>query len=469
MSNIPVSMKFVDREEELEALGEAYSSGRAELVVLYGRRRVGKTFLLSFFARERGAVYLVVNYSDRELALRDLVDQLLAQVELPYPPRVDSFTQLYELLARLGRRLVVVDEFQRLHGTGGVQELQSAWDRLLSRSGLMLVLSGSSVGMMERIGLSAESPLYGRATRVLHVKPLGYREARAFMPGYAEEDRVRGYAVFGGTPGYLALLDEGSGLLDNIVSLVLRPGAPLREEPRVLLSMELREPSRYLEVLRAVAGGATRLGEIADKSGVKASEVGKYLRVLERELGLVERRYPLLEEGRRGRARYYLADNFFRFWFSMVFPYRPLLELGLYREVAGKIWAGIDSYASHAFEEVAMQHFALLARRGAASFTRIGRWWRGDVEIDFVAVDEETGTAYFAEAKWSGKPVDRRVLYRLAAKAQEFPWRKGSRREVYVLYSRSGFTFEGDGEVWLFTLGDVKKLFEKEAPRVEWF
>ena len=164
----------------------------------------------------------------------------------------------------------------------------------------MLVLAGSSIGMMEKLGLSYESPLYGRSTKILKIGEFDYVSIRPFVAKYDEEDKVRTYAVFGGTPGYLALLNDNKSLLENIEELVLRPGAPLREEPRILLSMELREPSRYLQVLKAIADGATKLGEIADKSGIKVNEVGKYIRVLKEDL--VKRLYPLLEENRRGKA-----------------------------------------------------------------------------------------------------------------------------------------------------------------------
>jgi AAA+ ATPase superfamily predicted ATPase len=459
-------MLFIDREEELRVLEEACESGEGQMVLIYGRRRIGKTYLISRFLRERGGVYLCVNHEERELALRDLTEQLFTQVKLPYTPRVSSFRELFELLEAAGARVVVVDEFQRLLKAGGLTELQHAWDQKLSRSGILLVLSGSAVGVAERVGLSHASPLFGRVTRVLKVGELGYRAVRAFLPGYAEEDKVRVYGVFGGVPGYLALLNPRLPLGENIARLALAPGAPLREEPVILLKLELRSPSRYVEILRAIAGGATQFGEIADKSGVKATELPKYLRVLEEDLGIVERRYPLLSEGSRGRAKYYVRDSFTRFWFRFVYPNRVLLELGLYSEVASRLPEALERQASEAFEEVARQHFALLAKSGRVSFTRIGRWWSGDVEIDLVAIDERRGAAYFIEVKWTRQPVGKEVLRRLERKAEEFPWRREDRREVYVLYSRSGFTFEPEEGVLLFSLPDVQRDFEQERPLV---
>ena len=170
--------------------------------------------------------------------------------------------------------------------------------------------------MMERIGLSYESPLYGRSTRILKIRELDYASTRAFTARYREDDKIRAYAIFGGTPGYLALIDDNKSLLENVEELVLKPGAPLKEEPRVLLSMELREPSRYLQVLKAIADGATKLGEIADKASLKTNEVVKYVKILEKDLDLVERRYPLLEEGRRGKENSSFRRYRFCWWWG---------------------------------------------------------------------------------------------------------------------------------------------------------
>ena len=456
-------MRFVDREVELGVLEEVYGSGG--LVIVYGRRRMGKTFMLSVFCRGRDALYFVVNYTDPSLALVDLARQYGEQVGLTYTPYFRSFREFYDTLAGSRFRVVVLDEFQRLHGTGGVTELQASWDLNPGWRGKVLVLSGSAVGMMERIGLSPEAPLYGRAARILKVEPFGYRCARVFVDRYSEEDKVRAYAVFGGTPGYLSRVDDGVDLYGNILRLVLSRGAPLREEPLISLSMELRDPSRYVRVLEAVANGCTKLGEIADYVGVKTSDVGKYVGVLVDELGLLERRYPLFER-KRGKARYYLADNFFRFWFRFVFPRWGLLEMGAEERVLDVVRREIDSYASLVFEDVALQHFVLLAKEGDVEVTNIGRWWRGEVEFDGIAVDKYSKTAYFIEAKWSSRPVEKRVLYRLMSRAEEYPWRRGERREVYVLYSRSGFTFEPEEDVMLFSLKDMEERFEKARPRV---
>lgn len=459
-------MKFVNREEELKVLEEACRSGRAELIIIYGRRRMGKTTLLSVFAKPKNSVYLIVNFNERESALMDLTAQFLSQVKLPYTPLIRSFSDLYMLFNQIDASIIIIDEFQRLHDTGGVTELQHIWDQYLSKGCKIIILCGSAVGMMERIGLSYESPLYGRATRILKIKELDYGSARNFMEKYSEEDKVRTYAVFGGTPGYLTLIDDRKSLFQNIKNLILNRGAVLRKEPLILLSMELREPTRYIQVLEVIAQGATKLGEIASKTGFKTSDIAKYIRILEKELDLIERKYPILEERKRGRARYYLKNNFFKFWFNYIFPYINLLEFGLQSRVMNIVRKNLDIYTSKIFEDIALQHFIGLSRKGYFKFTRIGKWWWRDIEIDIVAIDEKRLNTYFIEVKWTDKPIDKRELYKLISKAEEFPWKKGKRRETYIMYSRKGYTFESEENTYLYTLENIQQYFDKQIHNI---
>ena len=455
---------FVDREAELGLLEEAYRSGRPELVVVYGRRRLGKTFLIRRFLREHRGLYLVANYSERGLALLDLSRQ--ASAELGVRARFEWLGDLLVLAARLlgDRPLIVIDEFQRLGGTGLLAEVQSFWDRWGPELNPMLVLVGSGVGVVERVALSYDSPLYGRVTRVLRLGGFGYREARVFMEGWGPEDRVRGYSVFGGTPHYLALIDDSEPLEENILRLILEPSGPLHEEPLVILWAETREHDRYAAILEAIASGRSRLTEIADYTGIPREQLPKYLSVLEEGLGLVERVYPLGMEGKPRYTRYRLTDFFFDFWFSEVHPNRGLIELDP-RAALRRVVQRLDERAGRAWETVAAEHLLLLRKRGEIAFDRLGGWWWKGTEIDLVAVDEGTSTVYFVECKWG--EADQHTLARLQAKAREFPWRRGSRREAYIVYARRARGLEGRPGVTVYTLEDVEEDFEANKPRVE--
>ncbi len=444
-------------------------SGRGELIVVYGRRRVGKTSLVRVFTDiydVSNRVYIVINYEDPSLALRDISRQVSRQVKLAV--NFADFDSLFEFIHSLcskGRLLVIIDEFQRLAGSGFLTKLQQWWDTVLSRDNVVIVLVGSAVRVVEKVGLSADSPIFGRVTKVIKVGPLSYCAARALLSAWSEEDKIRAYAVFGGVPAYLVLIDCSKSLIENIRRLVFDVGAPLREEVLFLLSSETRSPDRYLAILEAVAAGHTRLSEIAGYLGIEASRLSKYLSVLCRDLGLVREVYPLLAEGKRRFGRYEIADEFVRFWMLYVWRNSSLLEHGLVDTVVEQVKNELDDYTSKTFEKVCLEHFTLLAKEGKVSFTRIGKWWYRGTEIDIVAIDEKTNTAYFIECRWTSTKVSRTELNKLIAKASEFPWRRNQRREIYILYSKSGFTFEEDTDTILITLEDMRKTFERHRPK----
>ncbi len=460
-------MLFVDRERELRVLEDAVRSGRSELVVVYGRRRVGKTYLLQEFQRGFGGVYLSVNYGDRALVLRDFSRQLRKELGVELGT-YDSFRDLYRTAIEFAERLrrapiLMIDEAQRLVGTGGLSELQYLWDTELRDSGCVIVLSGSGVGMVERALLSYESPIYGRATKVLRLTPFSYRVARAFMRGWDPKDRVRGYAVFGGMPAYLALIDDGEPLSENILKNTLNPASIMHHDPHYLLAMETREPQRYLGIMEAIARGRRRVGEIASYLGLPVNVVSKYLYVLENALGLITKEYPLGMEGKKRYGLYDITDNYFRFWLREIYPRlgNPLLSTEHYlRKVMGRV----DYYASRAWEQVVREHMNILLQEGRVSYTKAGKWWYKGEEIDLIAINEEEKIAYFIECKWSEKTSVRKHVKRLKEKASKTPWRNW--RHEYVIYTAGDEVVEEES-VRTYTLRDVDELMEKHVPRIK--
>lgn len=439
---------FINRERELEFLERMYERGGAELIIIYGRRRIGKTYLIKKFLEGKRGIYLIVS---TEKVLEDFSRSISEQMGI-YRPMLNSYRDFFQFIAELSskeRLSVVIDEFQRLPDSF-LLSLQEAWDSYLSRTKVFMILSGSSVGVIERVAMSSSSPIFGRRTGQIKLGPFSFLHAMEFMQSYTPEDKVRGYSAFGGTPAYLSMLSNRT-LLENIRELIVSQYGPLHEEPYFLLASETREPIKYMSILESIAHGATTFGEISSKSGVSQNELPRYLRTLERSLDLVKRDYPILEEKKRGRARYYVKDNFFKFWFKFVRPNLHLIELGEVERVMEKIKAELDSHASGAFEEIALEHFSRVTKA-----SRVGRWWRGDLEIDGVALDEAEGIAFFMEAKWSKKPVGKSVLRELERKAGEFEWRKEKRKEVYYIYARS-FSFEPEEGVFLVSLEDLMK------------
>ncbi|WP_099210047.1 ATP-binding protein [Thermococcus henrietii] len=393
-----LTSKFIDRESELEFLRSRYASGKPELVILHGRRRIGKTYLLQRFLSEVGGVYLLAEES--ETILEDFSERLAEYFNDPFLREnpLQSWKAFFTYLAgKSGERLVVViDEVQYVAKAHRefLSVLQKYWDLHLSKTKIMLVLCGSLVSFMEGI-LSAKSPIYGRRTGAWKVEEMSFFKVRKFHP-LSTEEAVYVYSVFGGVPQYWADYNPELDFWDNLRFLLLSKGAKYYDEPKYLLKEELRDVSRYFSILRAIALGYTRFGEIADRARIEKNSLGKYLLVLQ-EMGYVTEELPVTG-GKRGRYR--IADNLFNFWFRFVYPRRSEIEMGI--DVIDDIKRNFNEYLGFVFEQIAREFLIELNRRGELPFrfTKIGRWWRKGEEIDLVALNEREKRALFVEVKW---------------------------------------------------------------------
>ena len=332
---------FIGRDRELAVLEEFAGSGRAELFVLYGRRRVGKTELLQRFCKGRKAVYfLAAQVRDKDnleafrLALKEAIDDpLLDSIDFRDWPAALAFAA-----ERAGdsRLVVILDEFPYLcEANKGLPSLvQRFWDSRGKRSQLMLVLCGSQVSFMEREVLAERSPLFGRRTGQRRLEPLLPLEALSFFPTWDVGERMTAYAVLGGMPAYLMRFRGGKSFEDNLLREVLRPEGYLFDEVNFLLRSEMNQPATYNSILHAVARGSERVGDIAAAVGVDSTTANKYLFTL-RELGLVERHVPLTDPDplRSRKGTYRIADRFLAFHFRHVQPHLSLIEAGRGRSV----------------------------------------------------------------------------------------------------------------------------------------
>ncbi|NOZ70774.1 MAG: ATP-binding protein [Chloroflexi bacterium] len=459
---------FVNRKEELAFLEEHYRSGRAELFVVYGRRRVGKTELLRVFCQDKAHVFFIATTASDESQLARFSEQILAFQGLSSTGLVfPSWDSAFEQMAALpGRPVVVLDEFTYL--TGGNQAipsiLQKVWDTTLKRSNIFLILCGSYVGMMEREVLSYGAPLYGRRTGSWRLDPLDLVAAAQFVPAYDTIQALETWAILGGIPYYLETFDDRQPVLDNVQNHILHPRSLLYDEPRLLLMEELREPRNYFSILQAIAHGRTRRNEIGQAAHLPLSSVGKYLDVL-RSLGIVERQVPITEtrpeKSRKGI--YGIQDPFLRFWFRFVHPFRDRLELGYVDAIlAEKVRLQLDQFVAKAFEQAAQWFISRQAQQGRLPMTptRVGRWWSPQGEIDLVALDDRNKELLVGECKWTKRPVGINVLEELKRKASLLPggpWQ----RIVYTLFAKQGFTaalqaLAADEEnILLFTPSDL--------------
>ena len=460
---------FLDREDEINIIDKIYQSEGASLVVLYGRRRIGKTELCYHLIRKYSGLYFLFYSSNLNRLLDNFAETMYHAGTLPVKPSIKNFREFFVLLSEISQSrkiLVVIDEFQR--GTDLDKdlniELQALWDQTLSKSQIKLILTGSAVGVIESNLLSHSSPLYGRRTAQLKMKPLSFKSAVPFFKDMDAEDMVRAFSVYGGTPMYLLNYDPKLTLQRNIKTSILNKMSLLFQEPLFILSENTREPMRYLDILENMASGASTLSEIGNKAGINQTEIPKYMYYLTEGLDIVERHYPIFEYGKRGRTRYRIADNFFRFWFKFIRDKVPMIEFGLSDEVSDVIMRGLDEYVSKIFEDICIEHIATMVRTKSISATDIGRWWFRETEIDAVAVDSRSQTVYFSESKWTNKKVGRDTLNELIKKSELFPWYKERRNDKYIIYSRSGFSFSDDEALLIDLKKIVNDLIRDKAP-----
>jgi len=416
---------FINRKTELDLLEERRNEGKAEFIVVYGRRRVGKTALLTEFLRRNGGIYLLARETSEAENLKRFSQRLAEHFndEFLVKNPFQSWDAFFEYLAQKnGERLaLVIDEFPYLvKGNPAVPSiLQEYWDLKLSKSRVYLVICGSSISMMEKL-LGYKSPIYGRRTAQLKVSPLGFFEARAFLPRYPLEDFVKAYGILGGTPAYLLEFEDSKSIEENLRSY-FRPDSFLYSDARFVLMEELDEPRNYFAVMEAIARGKTTLGEIMNETGLERGTVAKYISILT-DLGFVRREVPVTASRKSRKGRYYIADPYFAFWFRYVHPNVDLIETGQGDFLVELVMKDLNEYLGWVFEEIAREFLTGLNKKGKLPFrfTKIGRWWHRNEEIDLVALNKSEKKSLFVEVKWKSlsKREARGILKDLERKAE---------------------------------------------------
>jgi len=444
---------FVDREGELEALSRAYEA-RPGLLVVYGRRRIGKTRLLLEWCGRSGVrcCYYHAVPAKHEVNLRGLAEAVELGLELKgfSKPVYGSLDSLLEAMSYRSREaVVIIDEFTywvraepRAAG-----ELQRFVDHVLPETRLLLVVVGSLLGVMFRDVLGGGSPLYGRARFRLRLGELEPWHLPEFYPWLSREDLVRMYALFGGIPYYHAVVEEGWGPREALWELLLSPTARLRDEALFTLREEFREPSTYYSILRAIASGASTPSRISDATGIHRQHVSKYLSVME-NLGIVSRETPLFSK----KGRYVISDKFLAAWFEVA---EPLLSVTGPREImVEEALRRLEARTSRVFEEVACRYVEWLASQGKISYTEIGRFQHKGVEIDLVAIDHRRRIMHLFEAKWSDLTSGEaaRISRALEVKALNIPLHDYTVKTHIVARSMRG---EKPGGIMVHTLQDM--------------
>ncbi|MCO6558878.1 MAG: ATP-binding protein [Bifidobacterium sp.] len=441
---------FVGREKELSLLQRRWDSGRFECVVIYGRRRMGKTTLINHFLKGRPAIFFSAIESSESKNL-ETFSRSIALFEngpsaidtAPVHRNLADAVEAVFQLARRRRIALVIDEYPYLaradHSANSV--LQHAIDRHKDDSQLMLILCGSSMSFMERQVLGYESPLYGRRTAQIKVEPFGYEDARKFLPKYGNEDAAVAYGLTGGVPQYLLQFDDTMGLEDNIRLNMLDPGCYLFEEPDNLLKQELRNPAEYNAIIQAVATGASRLNTIATACHMETSSCSTYLRNLV-DLGIMRKETPFGQKTSR-KTIYRIEDSFFHFWYRFVLSNMSLIQSGHVDLAATRVMGGISDFMGPVFESICKQW--LWANNGTDKLPFLlidaGRWWGADPstrqqeEIDIVATGDDPRDMLFCECKWRSVPSNTKELETLKHRATLLH----PEHSRYMLFSKNGF------------------------------
>lgn len=481
--------RFIGRRRELAELNTLLAEPGPQFLILYGRRRVGKTTLLLHWAQESGVpfVYWVANRLSPVLQLRSFSQALYnaahpeapADAEFTYPTWEMALAQAVDLAA--DRRLILIlDEFPYVAEAepGLPSVLQNMWDHRLKATQIFLVLAGSHIGMMTGL-LHYHAPLYGRLTAHLHLKPLPFAATAEFLPRYPAAERVAVYAILGGIPAYLERFDGALSLTDNVKRHIFRPTGIFRVDPLFLLQDQVREPRNYLSVLHAIGGGAHTLGEIAEGSGLPKQNASTYLGRLA-DLHLVERRTPVtLSPKRRERSRsghWHLSDPYLRFYFRFIIPNQRALEL----ELVDAVWADVHEQlrafvGMTAFEDLGREWVLAQARRGRLSFVPedVGSHWAADVQVDVVAINWREKAILLGECKWGTAVVGRGLIRELVEDKTPkvlaaLPDQGEDWAAHYAFFARAGFTeaaqIEGERhQVTLVTLAQLDETLRAAA------
>ena len=449
-------MAFYCRENELRKMNRRYDDGAFECVVIYGRRRVGKTALINEFCKDKKAIYfsaLRAPATENLGALSKAVYFYENPTAETYP-EFASFEAVLEEIGRLGRKeriVFVIDEYPYLAEAYDAisSRLQHLIDHDWQNGKLYLILCGSSMSFMQNQVLGYESPLYGRRTAQFKLGPMTYRETAVFHPELSDEQNAYIYGITGGIPHYINKLNVKGSLDDALLDNLFDRSAYLFEEPENLLKQELREPSMYNSIIRAIAEGASKLNEIATRVGLESGSCSKYVGVL-MELGLVKKETPITETTTR-KSVYQIEDNFFRFWYRFVPQNMSSITAGRFaRSYERAVKSRMHEFMGLIFEKMCREYLMYYADELPFELADVGQWWGNDssakkeIQIDIVGVPVQEPNRKLTEyligsCKFRNEKVGMDELRLMEHYADVFG--KG-KTYYYVLFSLGGFTPE---------------------------
>jgi len=464
---------FLGRKKEMALLETLYNSDKFEMLILHGRRRVGKSYLLSHFAKQHpnNTVYFTGDKSSEKNNVQSFCEEL--NRVLKAGDFLNSFTtwnDVYSFLktAEINDRLVlIIDEFTYLYNSNPVYDsgLQNAIDKILKTKNILLILCGSEVSVIEGIIDDSAKPLYGRKTAELKLLPFTYKEARDFFPQYSNEEALTAYSILGGIPLYLSLFDDSLSIKENVIKNCLSTTGYLFNEIETLLRMELKETYFYKSIMLAINSGASTFNTIKDKVGEDAAKVAKYINVLI-NLGFIKREVPCGEKEKCRNTLYSISDNYFAFYFAFIFKHQNMLnglispQMYYERELTKE---KLNTFIGHRFEQVCETYLKEQFYNGKMPFfaENLGRWWgnnpvlKKQEEIDLLAYDDDN--ALICECKYTEDPFDEKQLKDL----QDSSLCIKQHHKSFIIFSKNGISsgvekqIKGLPEFSVITLDDI--------------
>lgn len=448
--------KFINRHKELDFLEKEYQRAGASLVILYGRRRVGKTALANKFLEDKPAVYFLAteeNETQNRTAFKNIIAEQTGN-ELLMGAHIDSWDIIFKEWLEADKvsfgkkKLLVIDEFQYLGKANRAfpSIFQKIWDTILKDRDVMVILCGSLISMMESQTLAYSSPLYGRRTGQIKLKQIPFLHYHKFFPDKSPKELIEYYAITGGVPKYIELFYDSEDIYTAIENNVLSKSSFLYDEPNFLLQREVNEVGSYFSIIKTIAAGNHKLSKIATALELKQTGLTKYLKTLI-NLDILEREVPVTEDNPETSKRgfYKIKDNFMLFWFKFVFPNLSYIEAGHTDLAMKKIRANfVDAHVAYVYEDVCIEKMWELNVNDTWDFhfDKVGRWWNSNTEIDIVALNKEGSNAIFGECKYWADKVGIDVLRSLELKVKQFEWKRGMRKDYFILFSVNGYTDE---------------------------
>ncbi len=469
---------FVGRKSELKAMQSLYEKDGFSMMVIYGRRRIGKSTLITEFIKDKRAIFYTATKVGKNRNLELFTRQAVSVLDPDFENVSFSATEdIFDFITRKlpeDKTILVIDElpYWAEKDDSLLSVLQKYIDTEWNKKNLMIILCGSALSFMEKKVLSEKSPLFGRRDSQIKLEAFNYKDAALFVPNYSIEEKAICYGITGGVAKYLSMIDGNRTLDENIKRLFFHPDGYLYDETRNLLTQEFMDIALVNNIIEQIASGQNTVNLIAEKVKEKPATVLYSIDKLI-EVGLIEKKNCITEEKNKKKTQYVLKDHMFKFWYEFIPKATSVIEIGqgdIYYEKIVK--PNLHFYMGSVFE--AMCRYYTLAQGTSGKFdnfiTRVGLWWGSETlenadgkkyqqsaDIDVVGISDIDRTAVVGECKFKNEPIGKEIYDTLLRRSQLISGKY--RISKYLLFSLSGYTswFDelNDGNLQRLTLRDL--------------